>query len=229
MKKNLFLASLALLTSVAFTSCDNDDTMERHTLQFYPIKAAGMKAYADQTVDTIRVIASDSWQLTSSADWLTCDKTNEQIPVGKTYSTLLHLQYTANNTGKARRGYISVKGYGQIAMPVAQYYWLNIISPAPVNTNYSQPDNLEQAVITFPLGLEPTEADTAVTFTVYADGATLTSSADWAQVETQSFNAGKHRVALHVDANHTGAERLATLTLTSNGVRSQIALTQKAD
>ena len=71
MKKNLFLASLALLTSVAFTSCDNDDTMERHTLQFYPIKAAGMIAYADKTVDTIRVIASDSWQLTSSADWLT--------------------------------------------------------------------------------------------------------------------------------------------------------------
>lgn len=229
MKKNLFLASLALLTSVAFTSCDSVDDYERHTLQFYPIKASGMIAYADQTVDTIRVIASDSWQLTSSADWLTCDKNNEQIPAGKTYSSLLHLQYTANNTGRARRGYITVNGYGQIAMPVAQYYWLNIISPAPVNTNYSQPDNLEQAAITFPLGLEPTEADTAVTFTVYADGATLTSSADWAQLESDRFDAGRHRVALHVDANHTGAERLATLTLTSNGVSSQIALTQKAD
>ncbi len=229
MKKHLFLATVALLSTMAFTACDNDDTIERHTLQFYPIKANGMIAYADQTVDTIRVISSDSWQLTSSADWLTCDKTSEQIPAGKTYSTLLHLQYPANNTGKTRRAYITVNGYGQIAMPVAQYYWLNIISPAPVNTNYTQPDNLEEAAITFPLNIDPTEADTAVTFTVYADGATLTSSADWAQVEAGRFDAGKHRVALHVDANHTGADRLATLTLTSNGVSSQIALTQKAD
>lgn len=229
MKKTLFLATVALFSTMVFTACDNDDTYERHTLQFYPIKAGGMIAYADQTVDTIRVVSSDSWQLTSGADWLTCDKTSEQIPAGKTYSTLLHFQYAANNTGKARKAYIAVKGYGQISMPVTQYYWLNIISPAPVNTNYSQPDNLETAAITFPLNIAPTEADTAVTFTVYANGATLTSNADWAQVETANFDAGKHRVALHVDANHTGAERLATLTLTSNGVSSQIALTQQAD
>lgn len=234
--KSIILA--ASTAALALTSC-SEATNEYHSTQFYPVTTDGIVAYADQTVDSTRVISYDSWTLTNETDWFDVSLQDGQknnlsvtIPSGYVGSMRLDLRFQPNTTGKVRQSLLTVKSsydkIGSVSTPVSQQPYLNISYPAPYleTSSATMPTfslNLTSAKSSYPL-------TSYVTFTVYTSDATLSTSADWITIEkTSGFTASvKEKVNLTVQANTTGASRTATLTLTSNGISSTINVTQPA-
>ncbi len=233
--KTILCAAAAVL---ALTSC-NEGTNEYHSTQFYPVSSEGIVAYADQTVDSTRVISYDSWTLNNTADWFDVSVQGGQknnisvtIPAGYVGSMRLDLSFQPNNTGKTRQSQLAVvssfEKIGTVSTPVVQQPYLNISYPSAYKETTSA------TMPTFSLNLTATKSSypltSYVTFTVYTADATLTSSADWITPEkTSGFTASvKEKVNLTVQANTTGQARTATLTLTSNGISTNITVNQPA-
>ena len=227
----------AAATIIALASC-NEATNEYHSTSFYPL-GNSKTLYADQTTDSIRVLSYDSWTLTNTDTWYDVTENSSQtnnisvtIPAGYAYSTRLDIHTQPNTTGAQRTGTLTVVSsydkIGTVAMPLVQYPYLNISYPAAyyATTTATTP--------TFSLNLTQkdsnTEATSSITFTVYASDATLTSNADWLTPETTTgFTASvKQKVNITAKPNTTGTARVATLTLTSNGVSTNITVNQPA-
>ncbi len=128
MKKILF--ALVPCAALLFAAC-GDSKFEYHQTNFWPQKPQGIRVYADQQKDTIRLQSLDSWTLTSTApEWLTVTPTECNVQAGYSASTLLTLTMEKNATGQPRYASIDVKAYDKISMPVVQLPFLNIIQPA---------------------------------------------------------------------------------------------------
>ncbi len=234
-KSIIFAAATAAL---ALTSC-SEATNEYHSTQFYPVSNDGIIAYADQTVDSTRVISYDSWTLTNTADWFDVSLQDGQknnlsvtIPAGYVGSMRLDLRFQPNATGKSRQSQLAVVSsfdkIGTVSTPVTQQPYLNISYPAPYK------ETSTATMPTFSLNLTSSKSSypltSYITFTVYTSDATLTSSADWVTPEkTSGFTASvKEKVNLTIQANTTGQTRTATLTLTSNGISNVVTINQPA-
>ncbi len=221
MKKLLF--ALFPCAALLLAACE-EAKYEIHQTFFYPQMSQGMKVYADQQSDTIRLLSLDSWTLASSTpEWLTVTPNECTINAGSSANTLLTLTMEKNMTGQSRRGSIDVRSWDNISMPVVQVSWLNISQPSSETDNFN--DLTKKA--SFEMSLEALAQDTAVVFTVYQDEATLTCQSDWVEVETENFAAGKHRAKISVYANPTKDGRSTNLVLTSGGISTDIAITQK--
>lgn len=214
--KKLFFAALAVCGMAA---CNSDS--ETHIVQFIN---GTPNLYADQSIDTLYVYATDSWTATSSATWLTIDKGSESltIPAGSAAFSKMALTAAPNTTGALRTAYIqasspSASGY----YVVSQAYWLNVTRPTAVYDSELKKATFGHSITWNTLG------DT-IAFQNYTDGATLTSDASWIQPQTTAtYDAGEHTVYFTVEQNATGADRTATLTLTSAGVSTPITVVQK--
>ncbi len=251
-RKKLLTAFAAALTLVAvpaaFTACD-DAVNEHHTTYFYPQNVNGNIAYADQTVDSVRVISTDSWTLSNKVDWYDVsvavkggtqlNEISQTIPSGVVGSVRLDLNFKPNTTGSIRQSQlvvVSAEGkIGSVTRPVAQLPYLHILVPnvqtTTVDGKTSYTFSLKAAKngkLLLGTGAASTESPSLI-FIVYSKDATLTSSADWVvPAKTGDFaTATSQTVPLTVSPNETGAERTATLTLTSAGVSSVITLTQQ--
>ena len=66
---NIKTIATALLTACICYACDSDNDNEYHSTYFYPLSSNGIETYADQTVDSVRVISYDSWSLDNNCDW----------------------------------------------------------------------------------------------------------------------------------------------------------------
>lgn len=213
------LAVLALMTSCS------ESSYEAHQTYFYPLGTNEKTFYADQELDSVRIISLDSWSI-STSDWFTVMPVAQNIPAGIELNTKVNLRTTPNLTGKPRIGQLSVASYFNLNLPVYQLSWLNITVPYP---EYDMNESMANRVANFNLNIVPESGSASpyILFTVYADNATLASDADWLVPAETRFKAGRHQVSLSCPDNRTGAVRTATLKLTSNGVTSSIKVTQE--
>ena len=222
MKRILSLAALVAVV-LTFASCGKSE-LEIHQTFFYPQKPGGMIFYADQTKDTIRLCSLDSWTLSSTASWLTATPTQLTVPENHTSSQMLTLTCEVNTTGETRYGAINVQSHDAIGMGVTQYSWLKITSPAAFFSRNTAVTTTSTPI--FYIDTDAAERDTSIVFTVYQNGATLSSPASWITPEETTFIAGEHTVKVHLAANTEGEKRSAALTLTSAGISTPITFTQ---
>ena len=239
---SLSVAGLAALCLSAFalTACDDENANEYHATYFYPMSTYGIETYADQSVDSIRVISSDSWTLQNSCEWCTISSNGQlaplsiNIPQGYIASTRLDFKLQPNTTGKLRTNRIDVASsydkVGTISQLLVQYPNLNITHPDGVATGTGTEYAVTYTLSVPAEGVSPSGAKPYVKFTVYAEGATLTSSADWIEsVQTAGFAKYEAQsVELNVQPNPTKESRTAMLVLCSSGVETPITVTQLA-
>lgn len=250
--KSLLSVTLAALGTAALLSSCGDSTNEYHQFNISPMRANGFVEFADQAIDSTHVISTDTWSLTCQSDWLTTTTSNNkpapftiEVPQGYISSTPLYFAMLANTTGKARTALVQAtstgKEMGTMSILIEQQPYLNITTPSPTKATdgtYSwtlsgiSADGKFHTTDTTGKDITSTPY---VTFIVYADGATLTSSdTSWLNVVATTlgkdnvYKAGeKSKAELSVAENTTGKERSATLTLTSAGVSTSIKVVQK--
>lgn len=230
MKKvsSLLLSAIAL----CFAAC-SESSYEYHETYFYPQQPGGKTMYADQTLDSTRVISYDSWTLQSSADWLTLTPTEQHIPGGYGMNVLVKLMATPNTTGATRHSVMQLSSFDPLAMDVYQTSWLNILWPSASYTtkpgagNDGSPIGMMDKEASFAGTISADTTSMKVKFRVYADGAKLVSDAAWLVQKDTTYAAGTHEALLAVEPNASATPRTATLTLTSNGVSTPIKITQK--
>ncbi len=248
--KTLLSVTLAALSTVAvFSSCGNSSD-EYHQFNIYPLRSEGFVEFADQSTDSTHIVSTDTWSLTSQADWLTTttqgNKTAPftiEVPQGYISSTPLYFTMQSNLTGQSRTALVQAtstgKNMGTMSILIKQLPYLNITTPSPKQASdgtyswtlsgissdgkFHTTDNSGKDISTTPY----------ITFIVYTDNATLTSSAEWLNIlavengSSNLYKAGeKSKVELYLTENTTGQERSATLTLTSAGVSTTITVTQ---
>ncbi len=235
---NIKTIATALLAACICYACDSDNDNEYHSTYFYPLSSNGIETYADQTVDSVRVISYDSWSLDNNCDWCVISSNGQQtplritIPAGYVASSRLDFALQPNQTGRLRTNRIAVvSSYGKvgtISQMLVQYPHLNVTFPDGVISG-SGTDYACKFSLSIPAaGVAPSGNKPFVKFVVYTDNATLSSSADWlVPAETSGFRKyEKVKVELNAEPNPGTQERTATLTLTSNGVNTPITISQ---
>lgn len=219
--KHFMLAALA--GAFALTSCSDEDA-GFHSTYFYPSQVGGKKIYADQTIDSVRVISYDSWTLKKEGDWMTkVTPESLEVPPGYASSQRLDFTFEPNTTGASRTGAIYVTSayekIGTIFLRITQYPYLNIASPSGVQGEDNRPDYNLQIKGT-------TEKISDLAFTTYAPLASLQSTVDWMKPDSSAFKPGYHaNVSVTVEPN-PGEPRKGRLILTSAGVSDTINVTQ---
>ena len=232
--KKFFLAAAAVLCTCYACS---DGSNEFHSTYFYPQNARGIETYADQILDSVKVVSYDSWTHKNTADWVevvTLADGKRQVndiavtvPAGYYSFTRLDFNMQPNTTGEIRYTPIQVTSsfekIGTVATILTQYPYLNIAQPAVEQ-------NADTKAFEFKLSLAATQTESRIVFTPYAGDATLTSSASWLVPEkTTDFEQyAKQTVTLQIEKNETETPRTATLTLTSRGISNVISVTQSA-
>lgn len=230
--RNLLLAAAAVLGLSACT----ESTNEYHSTYFYPITASGVETFADQQMDSVRVMSYDTWTLNNTTDWVDMKvgttQTNQikvEVPTGYFNLTRLDFVLKPNTTGKTRSTVVQVTSsfgkVGAIATRLIQYPFHNITTPAAKMTE-------DGTNATFTLDLPQKNnretATSSLAFTVYTADAQLTSSADWLTVDKANgyTPSVKDLVKVTAEPNTTGEARKAQLTLTSGGVTTVINVNQ---
>lgn len=247
-KSTIATAICALACTVITVSCNDKNSYELHQTNFYPTLDDGKRVYADQTVDSTKVISTDNWTFTAiNAPWLTAtNEKNEEapftvtVPVGYIQGSSIYFKIEPNTTGKMRTGLLTVTSVydkiGTVQQYITQAPYLNISTPSCTTkevdgtTQYSFVLNGITAA-GFKMG---TTTSPSITFIVYSSDATLTSSDEWVKLD----NSGADNVSnfapnvlqtvnLKIDENNTGKQRSATVVLTSNGISTPITVVQE--
>lgn len=238
MKKiKTLLAGVAALFALA--ACDMGGN-EYHTTSFYP-PTNGIITYADQTYDTIRVVSSDPWTLSSTADWCRITYNGKStplsvdVPAGSIVSARLEFNMRPNDTGEMRSLPLEVVSsyskIGTITQTLVQTPFINVTSPSPKRDTDSNGKSTYSFTLTVPAtGLMPGSKKPTIEFTPYSAGATISSDASWIMLDqTSGFTAAKSQtVTLTVTENPDATERTANLKITSNGVTTVVTVKQAA-
>lgn len=211
------------IVCLLFTACD-DSSYERH--QTIAPNMIGL--YADQTQITFPVISLDSWTSNLTSEWLSMSPTLANVAQDKVDTTSVRLTAASTNTtGKTRVSTIGINANDYLSIPVYQYYWLNVSTPAAVYINNTDPNAaLEDIKVVFPMSLKATAVDTAIVFTTYQSAVTLSSDVDWLTPALTEFTSGNHIARFAVTANSSSDSRTGNLRLTSGGVSTDIVVTQ---
>ena len=226
--------SLIALCACLFISCDESE-YEVHQTYFNPTSPQGKTLYADQTVDSVRVISYDPWtaqtNFTGEA-WFTITPTQCNFVQGENISnTRLDINATPNNTEKVRAGFIAINSYYNIGMNVYQMSWLNIHYPiGRLVTADSEGNELkkEEQYCVFEGTAIDKKNQFEIIFTTYAADATISSDAEWITFEKTNFEtAGNHTVLATCEANPLSEARTANIHLTSKGITTPIIITQE--
>lgn len=238
------IAAVALVLSLA--SCSSG-TNEYHTTYFNPLRPNGIEMFADQTIDSTRIVSTDNWSFQiQAADWLTATYKGQQSPFSETVkagylvqSDRITLTATPNTTGKERGALLSATSafskIGTTMTQVRQYPMLNITTPScEISTENNQKQYIFRTYVDA-AGKTSGSVNPKVTFTVYADGATLRSNDEWITVMPKTLGKEnvytpneKQEVNLAIAENKGTEKRTGTLTLTSNGISNTITIVQAA-
>lgn len=237
MNRLFTLLSAAALAGAALTSCSTDDD-GYHYLSI----SSNSVVYADQTSDTVTVISSDSWDVSSEASWLKPEFEHFRLTSTSEANQLLPLEAEPNTTGTTVRGtYVKVKANGKtLNKSKVQVYWMRVVRPEAVYSGethnagaWTLSDNIAALKATFTLADSAATTRDSVQFYLYDSQATLTTDASWITLDQETFTrekgtpARRQTARFSLEPNTTGAPRKATLYLRSqNGVTTPIALTQ---
>ncbi len=219
MKKLLFVFGLATL---AFVGCKNE--VENHqTWLVRPSSGTSVMTYADQKLDSICFMTTESYTLTSSVDWCKIPEGFKSLKNPYTNTLVISsvpVQLEANTTGEGRMALINIAaGENTITATVYQYPFLCITYPVR---------GLMDGVLSELL--VPSKTLTAeVNFTTFDSWTLVPKDGTWLHVDTkgQSGSEGEHKVSLTLDANDSGEIRRDTLLLTSRGVTDKIPVAQE--
>lgn len=233
--KTLILGALA---ATAMVSC-TDSKNEYHQASFYPLRQY-IPTYADQTLDSTRVVSTDTWTFDEDCSWLTVTSNGEStpltftVPEGYISSSRLDLHLAPNTTGKVRKyslmANVQYHKIGVITQQLVQYPYHHITFPDVRLTGEGEDQKYSFSMLVTTdgklIGMGKTPY---ITFVPYGGDATLTSSESWVRPKQQlGFEKDKsNQIELEVDANNTDQKRTATLTLTSNGVSTPITIEQE--
>ena len=223
---NRFLPFLILV--IALASC-TEGSYERHESYFYPQRPDGQLLYADQTKDTTLIYSLDFWTATKEGDWFEMTPTSYEISPTASVATKMTFTTTPNNTGKGRKGLVTIHAYHTISQSLYQAPWLNITYPFAQYTE-GEDKTFVTRQATFRLSLLSSATSSQVRFTTYAENATLTSNAEWITPKKTNFLApNSYEVPLTVQPNKGKEPRTAQLTLTSAGISTPIIVEQAGD
>ncbi len=253
----LFSAA-ALAVCAAFTASCSDEDTGYHSTYFYPLNGGNKEVFADQTTDSVTVYSYDTWTASVNSDWLNVTLGGKsapftvEVPDGYVSRSVLTLVMQPNTTGKVRSTAISAASsstkIGTVMQGVVQYPFLKITNPSVsrvTTTGGTTEYTFAMTGIakdgyyhTFDVQGKETKTQPSVSFTVFADGATLTSAVDWITIVPQTDSEGKtvegyakntvQTVKLNVAANETGQARTGSVVLTSNGVSTSISVSQNS-
>lgn len=233
--KKIILAALALtFTTATLQSCFGGDNENHGTQIFTPTNQGLTELFADQTLDSIHIVSYDSWTArTENADWFEISDKQCKVPAGYIVTQTVLIKTTPNTTGKVRSGSIWIHSdyseYGPLSTNVYQLPWLNISVPVP---QYEQVEDKETGnkyvAVKYESPINAADNYALLACTVYSE-ATLTSDADWLSVnnEDQTLKPGNYGIKFVVSPNNDPTDRVAHVTLTSNGVSNVITYTQK--
>ena len=223
MKKISFLLISAI--ALLFAACA-ESKFEMHQTYFYPQQPGGMKFYADQTYDSIKVFSYDPWtaEIQAEQPWFNITPTSCEARPGSSALTRIDISMPQNTSGKNYKGSIVVSTYdnNKISMPIYQCSWLDIQYPTETVVG----DKYEDKTVTFNLPISAAEKSTTISFHVYQDGATLTSDSEWVVPGETKFKKGSHSVVLNTEQNESKSERKAMVVLTSGDISTPIHITQ---
>ena len=160
--------------------------------------------------DTVNVTSNTTWNTpTSDASWLTI---SDITPDNRTGNGSFRINATANTTGVERTATVTVVGGGmfrQLTVTQAAEAATLTVSQAEWRTNSHA-------------------ANHTVTVTSNTTWNTPTSDASWLTISnvTPENRTGNGSFRINVTANHTGAERAGTITVTGGGLTRQVSVTQ---
>lgn len=226
MKKMLFLLAATSL----LTACVKDS--ENHYVNIVSPAGGTMGAvYADQTLDSIVFLTTDSYRCTYSASWMSI-KSNASKNLKNYFQTIypisLPVSFEINTSGAARTATISIQSYGnnwdqQITTGFVQFGWPNIERPsAYITYQGSLPDKAE-----FDLVVPASEITDSLIFNV-RDSWTLEGNGAFATPASQSGKSGRNKVMLSLQPNTAKEKRTDKFVLTTSGVSTTITVTQQA-
>lgn len=226
--KKIALFLFAVTAVVSLTSCLGDDDNSYHGMTIiYPSGVSAL--YADQTTDSLKFISYDSFLLSSDASWLTIlsKDASGTVPSNSYWYALDSIHMTPNTTGDARYGYITLYNTYKKSSAQACYYqtyFLDIIRPTALKDSnnryyFAQTDS-------------STIRTDSVAFKVFGNWTFSIAPGDtatWVSFpanEKVSGTPGTYIVRYKLATNATGADRSMKLRLTSNGVSTDIKITQ---
>jgi hypothetical protein len=232
MKKLHFIfMALAMLT---LSACNDDNSENFDRLAIYPLTTGAVITYADQTSDSVMIVSTKSWTLSSNSDWMGFggDVSQNTVKGGATNDKKLQVVMLKNATDAVRASTIVLdNGDHKVGRFYYQTYWLNVTRPqvAFTHTATTGDDVLAQYNgAHFDLSLSKDTVSDHIDFCIYAAQATLTTDADWISPKEVDVLKGEHQVKLTFSKNTTGQDRRAVYTLrTSNGIATEIKVTQK--
>lgn len=160
-------------------------------------------------------IEEDDFQAISGVDWIVVDEVRRNVPSRAMRNTTLRFSVLSNYNSTEREGKITLsskKGEKTSVLTIRQqgaYMWAE--------------DPIEVTAAT---------TDATVNFETGVDGTyTVTSSATWCKVvsESRELNAGRFAVRLELEPNTTEKDRTAVITASANGgsLKAQTQVIQK--
>ncbi len=228
----------AIAAAFALTSCE--DIKNEYHSTYFATNENPVTTYADQYVDSVHVVSYDTWSLTNTTDWVKvyyksqCNNIKVDVLPGFASVSRLDLTLQPNTTGKMRQTILSaVSSYdkiGTVMMPLVQMPYLNITSPKVKKiTNENKETEYKFKLELLQGGLALDRSKPYISFTVYGDAATLTSSETWIKPSRKADfpKYQTQKVDLLVETNYTKKDRTATLTLMSNGIATTIEVMQR--
>lgn len=229
---------------LALAACD-DSSYEYHSTYFLPQATLPMETYADQKLDSVRVVSYDTWSLTNECEWMEIYKEGKKAPFtveikpGYWENNRLDLVLQPNTTEELRSTYITVtSSYGKIGTlqkNLIQLPFHHITWPGVKTTTVEG-----KTVYTFDLnlsnnGFTEDNRQPFIQFKPFDDDARLVSDSQWLRPRTTSgFIKGvATTVLLDCDENTTSAPRTAILSLQTGQedtkVTTKITITQQGE
>lgn len=251
--KNLLvcgISTIALALSIA--SC-GESTNEQHTIGF---SKQYVQVYADQTIDSVHIYSTDDWTFRMEGEsWAKATYNGKNAPFGDKVNIngmpikapRVDLMFTPNTTGLKRTALLFVtSSFTKVGTAMAQLIqapFLNISTPSRevyVQNNkecymyrtYVDAEG-KTGAYTDALGNKIEGVNPKITFTVYADGATLTPVDEWIKVINNLSNERPtykkqelQTVQLLVAENTSKEKRTGKVLLNSNGITDTITVVQ---
>ena len=225
MKKYLFTAVAASLMILA--GCNKESYYHEMSI-LRPGQVA--VTFADQPMDTLIFRTTDSFTISSNADWLSVPDSMKAGDIQNYYRYMWQVVSAVllkpNTTGEMRTGQLSIHTWGDDwdktnTATFQQVPWLNIVRPVPA---YSYKNNVITGAF-FIAEDSATQVTDTLQFQVYGDW-TLTDG-KFVHPKVMSGEAGTISVAVDIDPKTDSAERRDSLTLTSCGVTTGIVFKQE--
>lgn len=235
MRKSIF--GMLVAVPVLMSSCLNGSNEQHNTTLTYlnKVNMAGV-VYADETMDSMCVYSTDSWQATTQApEWLTFDD-NQKVYNFKIVNTdgmtlvakRLDLHMTPNTTGHAREGRIKVHtDYLPADMPMGISYTQRPVFryARPIPTLISKDSFALHIVDSAFVQKDSIKFQLLNNWTMKVDEDS--AAIDWLTIDKTSGEAGLNVVNINItQKNTTGADRFAQIILQSGGITNKVRLYQ---